>query len=116
MDIRVSFSSEESQFLEILKTLPAGQSIDDESLTDALSIGEPAIFGLAADILSKGEPLCFTSLTGWHDSAVRESENYWLAQDGRDLDAMGDMVEHQLAFLQSLLSGIEVAKRRMGVP
>ena len=112
--LMVSISrSMKKRLLQLLKALAPGESIEDSTIDAELSMGEPDTFRLAAGLLSKGVPLCFTSLTGWHDSAFSRSENYWLARDRSELDVMRKMVEGELAFLQELLTGIEVASQRM---
>lgn len=109
-------NSEELELLWWLQGAPSGEPLVETDLCDDLCVGENELFYLAAGALAKGHPICLYSLTGWRDSAVADEDNYfayWLSTDVADLESMARRVGSEIGFLRSLLSGIDIAKRRM---
>jgi len=107
----IHLDSEEQELLSLLKSIPAGHSLDEIEITDRLSWWVSDVFRVSGRLVAKGVPICFSSWTGWHDPASPdERETFWLARDQRDLDLMSRNLGTELEGIEKMLQGLEVAR------
>ena len=100
-----------SSLLSLLKK--AGHALPDHEISDQFSCGEPTVFHTAGKLVSKGEPICFSSCLGWKDSTGSEDVVFWHTQDQKDLEIMAIIIQREIEMFQEMLAGVEIAKGRL---
>lgn len=77
--------NEGCELLAILRAIPAEQSLTEDEISDRLSWWVGDVFRTTASLLSAGEPICFSSWTGWYDPAAPEERvEFWYTRDPKD--------------------------------
>ena len=104
---------DDEDLLKILREKP-DHALADHELSDRTSCGEPTVFHEATQLLSAGEPICFSSCSGWKDSAGGTEDVYfWYTQDPKDLEEMTLMIRRKIESFQEMLVGAEIARQRL---
>ena len=103
--------TDKDSLLSLLKK--TGHALPDHEISDHFSCGEPMVFQTATQLLSKGEPICFSSCSGWKDSAGSEDVYFWYTQDPKDLEEMALMIRREIESFQEMLVGVEIARQRL---
>jgi hypothetical protein len=102
---------DEDSLLSLLKK--TGHALPDHEISDHFSCGEPMVFYTAGQLVSKGEPICFSSCSGWKDSAGSDDVYFWHTENLKDLERMAVVVQQEVESFQEMLAGVEIARKRL---
>jgi hypothetical protein len=101
----------ENTLMNLMKN--TGHALPDHEISERFSCGEPTVFYTATQLLSKGEPICFSSCSGWKDSAGSEDVHFWHTKDLKDLETMAIIIQREVEMFQGMLAGVEIARQRL---